>query len=431
MTQVTLWCDNESSTVKAHGELSFKAPSGSEVCLRSGSAIRAPRAVLPRWLSVFAEAGCAAVLGLGGEPGVWAAPFFFGLLADFVLETALPAAPGRGRGAATVLGPPAAQIAAGVSGRRAGTAAPAMVTAGSGRRGHSPRQRGPGGSPGRCPRRPARPRHPRTAAVAGAAGESPQDLQAFRDYGESWYCSRKRLESRFQPREPLARQPQVTAEARCKLISWLISVHRHFGFSFEALCLAVNILDRFLATTPVAADCFQLLGVTALLIACKQVEVHPPSVKELLALCCGAFTRQQLRNLECIVLHRLGFDLAAPTISFFLEHFSQVRLEASGADLREAADARSLAGGVAELSLADYAFTKYAPSLLAAGSLGLADRLLRHRSPLDLRVSGYPEGLLRDCMDQLQLLVSLNGQSLPLLLPPEVAQKCAWLPSGR
>lgn len=63
----------------------------------------------------------------------------------------------------------------------------------------------------------------------------------------------------------------MTAEARCKLVSWLIPVHRHFGLSFETLCLAVNTLDRFLATTPVAADCFQLLGVTALLIACKQV----------------------------------------------------------------------------------------------------------------------------------------------------------------
>ena len=251
--------------------------------------------------------------------------------------------------------------------------------------------------------------------------------------------------------------PQVTAEARCKLVSWLIPVHRHLGLSFEALCLAVNILDRFLATTPVAADCFQLLGVTALLIGCKQVgrsrsralrgplspsrvcvracvpqvEAHPPSVKELLSLCCDAFTRQQLCNLECIVLHRLAFDLAAPTVNFFLEHFSQLRLEERGADAGEAADARSLAGGVAELSLADYSFTGYAPSLLAAGSLGLADRLLRHRRPLDLRICGYPAGLLRDCMNQLQLLVSLNGQSLPLLLPPELARRCPWLWGGR
>lgn len=64
---------------------------------------------------------------------------------------------------------------------------------------------------------------------------------------------------------------QVTAESRCKLLSWLIPVHRQFRLSFESLCLTVNTLDRFLTTTPVAADCFQLLGVTSLLIACKQV----------------------------------------------------------------------------------------------------------------------------------------------------------------
>ncbi|XP_075267544.1 cyclin-O [Opisthocomus hoazin] len=306
-----------------------------------------------------------------------------------------------------------------------------MVTAASGRRGCTPQRRGPGGAPGRCTRPPARRPRPPPGLGTAAAGESAQELQAFRDYGQSWYRSRKRLESRFQPQEPLARQPQVTAEARCKLVSWLIPVHRHLGLSFEALCLAVNILDRFLATTPVAADCFQLLGVTALLIGCKQVEAHPPSVKELLSLCCDAFTRQQLCNLECIVLHRLAFDLAAPTVNFFLEHFSQLRLEERGADAGEAADARSLAGGVAELSLADYSFTGYAPSLLAAGSLGLADRLLRHRRPLDLRICGYPAGLLRDCMNQLQLLVSLNGQSLPLLLPPELARRCPWLWGGR
>lgn len=67
---------------------------------------------------------------------------------------------------------------------------------------------------------------------------------------------------------------QVTAESRCKLLSWLIPVHRQFGLSFESLCLTVNTLDRFLITTPVAADCFQLLGVTSLLIACKQVPPH-------------------------------------------------------------------------------------------------------------------------------------------------------------
>ncbi|XP_038621498.1 cyclin-O [Tachyglossus aculeatus] len=250
---------------------------------------------------------------------------------------------------------------------------------------------------------------------------APLDLQAFREYGHSCYVFRKGLESRFQPRGALDRQPQVTAESRCQLVSWLIPVHRQLGLSFESLCLAVNTLDRFLATTPVAADCFQLLGVTALLIACKQVEVHPPRVKQLLTLCCGAFSRQQLCNLECIVLHKLQFRLGAPTIGFFLDHFTQARLASSQGDPGEAVAAQGLARALARLSLADYAFNRFAPSLLAACCLGLADRILGHRTPLDLRGTDHPETALQDCLDQLRLLVSLNGDSLACELPPPLS----------
>nr|XP_028604998.1 cyclin-O isoform X1 [Podarcis muralis] len=253
------------------------------------------------------------------------------------------------------------------------------------------------------------------------------ERQTFRDYGQSWYRFRKELEGKFHPLDPLAQQPQITAEARCKLISWLIPVHKHFGFSFESLCLAVNTLDRFLTTTPVAADCFQLLGVTSLFISCKQVEVHPPKAKQLLALCCDTFSRQQLCNLECIILNKLHFNLAAPTISFFLEHFTHMRMEACEVDAWEAKNAKALAKGVAELSLADYAFNKYMPSLLAVCCLGLADQMLQHQKPLDLQLSDYPEGVLQDCLDKLHLLVSLNEDSLPLVLPPEISDQCLHL----
>ncbi|KAL7989029.1 hypothetical protein Chor_007948 [Crotalus horridus] len=255
----------------------------------------------------------------------------------------------------------------------------------------------------------------------------PLERQIFRDYGQSWYRFRKELEGKFHPLDPLAQQPQITTDARCKLISWLIPVHKHFGFSFESLCLTVNTLDRFLITTPVAADCFQLLGVTSLFISCKQVEVHPPKVKQLLALCCDTFSRQQLCNLECIILNKLQFNLSAPTISFFLEHFTHMRMEACEADAWEANNAKALAKGVAELSLADYAFNKYMPSLLAVCCLRLADQMLRHQKPLDLHLSDYPEGVLQDCLDKLHLLVSLNEGSLPLVLPPEISDQCLHL----
>ncbi|XP_052514950.1 cyclin-O [Budorcas taxicolor] len=266
----------------------------------------------------------------------------------------------------------------------------------------------------------------------GAAQQLAQlDLQTFRDYGQSCYAFRKAREGRFHPRESLARQPQVTAESRCKLLSWLIPVHRQFGLSFESLCLTVNTLDRFLITTPVAADCFQLLGVTSLLIACKQVEVHPPRVKQLLALCCGAFSRQQLCNLECIVLHKLHFSLGAPTISFFLEHFTHARVEAGQAEVSEALEAQALARGVAELSLADYAFTSYTPSLLAICCLALADRMLQLPRPMDLRLGGHPEAALQDCLGKLQLLVAINGTSLTHMLPLQIREKCSLSPSSK
>uniref|UniRef100_A0A8C6WZT4 G2/mitotic-specific cyclin-B2 n=1 Tax=Neogobius melanostomus TaxID=47308 RepID=A0A8C6WZT4_9GOBI len=127
-------------------------------------------------------------------------------------------------------------------------------------------------------------------------------LSWYRQYGDTGYKIQKEMEHHFHPCESLVRQPQLNAEARCKLVSWLIPVHKHLSLSFECCCLTINIMDRFLACTPVAADCFQLLGVTALLLASKQVEVCSPSIRHLLSLCCDAFTKEQLCNLECLIL---------------------------------------------------------------------------------------------------------------------------------
>ncbi|PIO16313.1 hypothetical protein AB205_0211300, partial [Aquarana catesbeiana] len=215
-------------------------------------------------------------------------------------------------------------------------------------------------------------------------------------------------------------------ESRCKLISWLIPVHKHFKLGFESLCLAINILDRFLACTPVATDCFQLVGVTSLLIACKQVETRPPRVKQLLALCCDTFSREQLCNLECIILLKLKFQLAAPTINFFLQHFSLLQVadgHPSDADLSQASRSLAVAKGIAELSLADYAFNSYPPSLMAVCCLALSERMLSSERPISVQSSGYCESKLQECMDKIDLLISLNRDSLHRLLPNELPEK--------
>ncbi|NP_001089879.1 cyclin-O protein A [Xenopus laevis] len=251
-------------------------------------------------------------------------------------------------------------------------------------------------------------------------------LQSFSDYGHDCYLFNKSLEDKFLTVNCLKNQPQIKAESRCKLISWLIPVHKHLKLGFESLCLTVNILDRFLACTPVASDCFQLVGVTSLLIACKQVESRPPRVKQLLALCCDAFSREQLCNLECIILLKLCFRIGAPTINFFLQHFSLLRVtsvESPDTELIEATKSMTVARGIAELSLADYAFNAYSPSLVAACCLELADRMLCLRNPIGVRVSGYHQSLIKECVGKIDLLVSLNQDSLHRLLPSQFSVK--------
>ncbi|XP_078096053.1 cyclin-O [Mustelus asterias] len=237
------------------------------------------------------------------------------------------------------------------------------------------------------------------------------DLHIFKEYGEKCYTLNRESEKKFHPRNCLARQPQVTAEDRCKLVSWLIPVHRYFNFCFESLCLTVNIMDRFLQTTPVASDCFQLVGVTSLLLACKQVEVHPPKVRQLLSLCCDAFTGDQLRNLECIILIKLNFQLATPTVDFFLEYFTNARVERQQPRSRAASTER-LARRLAELSFADYSFNGYPPSLLASSALNLADRMLHPEEGMELGFSDHSPCVLEDCVERLKLLVALNEDSL-------------------
>uniref|UniRef100_A0A4W4HKG3 Cyclin-like domain-containing protein n=1 Tax=Electrophorus electricus TaxID=8005 RepID=A0A4W4HKG3_ELEEL len=231
-------------------------------------------------------------------------------------------------------------------------------------------------------------------------------------YDESCFIIQKNNEEEFLALNCLARQPQITAEARCKLVSWLIAVYKHFKLSFESCCLAVNIMDRFLVTTSVAADCFQLLGVTSLLIATKHVEVCSPRIKQLLSLCCNAFSKEQLCNLECLILLRLNFRLAAPTLAFFLDYLVTTEED----QLSRVEKYKYFACKICELSLADYAFNKYQPSVIVQNLLCTAD----HNS--------INYSLIQQCTEDLRLLVSLNLESLQdlkFLLPLQFFQTLA------
>lgn len=209
-------------------------------------------------------------------------------------------------------------------------------------------------------------------------------------------------------------------------------------------------------------------------LSVTQVEVCSPRISHLLSFCCDAFTKEQLCNLECLILLRLNFHLAAPTLAFFLDYYTncteaaQLVSEKTGGDrcARTNPDTKTpkrcsnLARKVCELTLADYAFNKYPPSLTASCALKLASELLQTEQglvvhaaiqvqedqcgsfvdelcaqPASAQQSESPEvsegslkghsmsvcegnfshNLIQECKDNLKLLVSLNQETLEVM----------------
>lgn len=73
-------------------------------------------------------------------------------------------------------------------------------------------------------------------------------------------------------------QPDINAKMRSILVDWLIEVHRKFELTPETLYLTMNIVDRFLSVKVVPRKELQLLGISAMVIACKYEEIWAPEV---------------------------------------------------------------------------------------------------------------------------------------------------------
>ena len=74
-------------------------------------------------------------------------------------------------------------------------------------------------------------------------------------------------------------------------------MHYKFELMEETLYLTVNLIDRFLAIKAVMRKKLQLVGVTAMLLACKYEEVSLPVVEDLVLITDKAYTRQEVLDM--------------------------------------------------------------------------------------------------------------------------------------
>ncbi|XP_033973300.1 G2/mitotic-specific cyclin-B2-like isoform X2 [Trematomus bernacchii] len=161
---------------------------------------------------------------------------------------------------------------------------------------------------------------------------------------------------------------EITEHMRAVLVNWLVQVHSRFQLLQETLYLTVAVLDRFLQVQPVSRRKLQLVGVTAMMVACKYEEMYAPEVGDFAYITDSAFTKAQILVMEQLILRTLNFELGRPLPLHFLRRASKV----SNSDVER----HTLAKYLMELTLLDYHMVHYRPSEIAAASLALSQLLL-------------------------------------------------------
>ncbi|KAK1261733.1 Cyclin-B2-2 [Acorus gramineus] len=164
-------------------------------------------------------------------------------------------------------------------------------------------------------------------------------------------------------------QHDINEKMRAILIDWLIEVHYKFELMEETLFLTVNLIDRFLARQPVVRKKLQLVGVTAMLLACKYEEVSVPVVDDLILISDRAYTRQEVLEMEKLMVNTLQFNMSLPTPYVFMRRF----LKAAQSDKKM----ELLSSFIIELCLVEYEMLKFRPSFLAAAAIYTAQCSLK------------------------------------------------------
>nr|GMD26003.1 G2/mitotic-specific cyclin S13-7-like isoform X1 [Ipomoea batatas] len=149
------------------------------------------------------------------------------------------------------------------------------------------------------------------------AADSGNEL-AVLDYVEDIYKFYKLSEDEGRVGDYMAAQPEINAKMRAILVDWLVEVHRKFELMPETFYLTINLIDRFLSMKTVPRKELQLVGISAMLIACKYEEIWAPEVNDFIMISDNAYVRAQVLTMEKTILGKLEWYLTVPTPYVFL-----------------------------------------------------------------------------------------------------------------
>ncbi|KAH9714707.1 cyclin-A2-4 [Citrus sinensis] len=163
-------------------------------------------------------------------------------------------------------------------------------------------------------------------------------------------------------------QRDITQAMRGILVDWLVEVSEEYKLVPDTLYMTVYLIDWFLCQNYIERQRLQLLGITCMLIASKYEEICAPRVEEFCFITDNTYSRE-----ESI------FD-CAPEKSYVTgikdgesgaKMFGLSIIRTNNKNLSEEIS-ESSSSFLQELSLVDYGFLKFIPSIIAASAVFLA-----------------------------------------------------------
>jgi transcription initiation factor TFIIIB Brf1 subunit/transcription initiation factor TFIIB len=168
----------------------------------------------------------------------------------------------------------------------------------------------------------------------------------------------------FMPKPYFNFQPEITSRMRTILIDWIIEVHYKYKLNQATLWLTMNIMDRYLEKHVIERGKLQLVGITALFLACKFEEIHSPQVADCVYLTDSAFEKKEILGMEAQIVDSLDYQLSVPTPYHFITRYL-LRMKAIDR-------IRLIAFFVSERSLQEVEVLTFSPRVYAAGCVYLA-----------------------------------------------------------
>ncbi|CAH8352270.1 unnamed protein product [Eruca vesicaria subsp. sativa] len=184
-------------------------------------------------------------------------------------------------------------------------------------------------------------------------------------------------------------QPELNIKMRSILIDCLVDVHRKF-----------ELMPRHFTRE------LQLLGISAMLIACKYEEIWAPEVNDFVSISDNAYCREQVLAMEKSILRQLEWCITVPTPYVFLARYIKASVPCDG-------EIEKLVLYLAELGLMQcpLAFVNR-PSILAASAVYDACQLLE-KTPSWTETLKHHTGYSEDeIMEKVKMLRNIRDSAL-------------------